>query len=182
MVAAVRPWRPLRARPRYAHHRQQLHVAELVEHVVRTHKLTDAMREYRVYVFWKELFDAKVASNTTPVSLSKGVLSVHARSSTWLQELRFLRERMLGQIQQLVGGSDLITDLRFSLDRPSRGEPVDHELLPRLRREEAARRPSPRQATPATADDREAIRAQTSTIEDDELRAIVERVRVEWNI
>jgi hypothetical protein len=191
-IAARAPlarWRPapsaLRRGQRHQRHRphkQELHVAKLIEQVIRLHKLTEVVREHRVYVFWNEMVEAKVATNMFPASLSKGVLQVHVRSSVWVHESRFFRESMIAAINRHVGSPPLLSEIRFSLGTPQRGERVDHDLLPRRHREEATRRLPPCEPpTSVSQADRDAIRAQTSVVEDDDLRAVIEGVRLAWN-
>jgi len=179
--AAGRPITRCRPRERYPRDRRELHVAELIDVLIDIHHLTDIVREHRVYIFWREMVDARIAANMSPVSLSDGVLRVCARTSTWMHESRFLRERMIAQINRWVEAPPLLLGIRFSLDMPGR-ETVDHDQLPRIRRIEEGQRPKPKQPPPMLPQaDQETICAETSAVEDEELRATIERVRLRWN-
>lgn len=47
---------------------------------------------------WSDLVGPRVAANSRPQSLERGVLTVATRSNTWSQELSFLAERVLAAI------------------------------------------------------------------------------------
>jgi hypothetical protein len=134
-----------------------------------------------VYIFWREMVDTRIAANITPISVVKGLLRVSVKTSPWLQESRFFQEKMVADINAAVGGPPLVTDVRFSLDVHQR-DPVDHDLLPRERRVAEAKRPTPRHPPCSLSHvDQAKICAETSTVEDDDLRATIENVRLRWN-
>jgi len=169
-----------RRRERHPRHRKQLHVVELVRLLLKIHKLTDIVREHSVYVFWDEMVDEQIAKNTSPDSLCKGVLRVSAKNSVWAHEARFYSAQTITQINKWVGGPPLVSDIRFSLGTQRKA--VDHDqLLQKFRRAQQQRQQSQKPPPLVSQADQEAIRAETRVIEDDELRATIERVRVTWN-
>jgi hypothetical protein len=107
-----------------------------------------------------------------------------------VHELHFFKAQLIAKINSWVeanrawlGPSPLVVDMRFALAMNQRKPFVDREQVRRLRLDHA-RRATPRLAAspPMASDaDREAIRAETSTIVDAELRALIESVRLKWN-
>lgn len=180
-----------RARERFTRQRKQRPVAELLGMVIREHRLTDEVRQRIVGLYWLEIAGERIASKTFPASLIEGVLHVSAINSSWVQEMQFFKARLLTQINSWVeanrtwlGPPPLVVDIRFALGSPRREPVVDVDYARKLR-ERHIRRTRPRiDAIPpsdATDSDRAAIRDATAAVADDELRAVIEHVRLKWN-
>lgn len=178
------------SRERFSRQRKQRPIAELVGTVIRDHGLTDEVRQRIVCLYWLEIAGERIESKTFPTSLSEGVLHVSAISSVWVQEMQYFKARLISQINSWVdanrdwlGPPPLVTDIRFSLGMQRR-EPLVDPAHARTLRERHIRRTRPvREATPPTTSDaeREAIRIETATVLDEELRRTIEAVRVKWN-
>jgi len=65
---------------------------------------------------WPELVGEKVAANSRPLKIERGVLTVVTRSSAWSQQLSFLGERILSSIATTVPGAG-IERLTFKVGR-----------------------------------------------------------------
>lgn len=161
---------------------------ELIALLLTTHNVTAAVRQQCVYIFWREMVEARIADKTTPESISNGVLKISTTHSVWVQELRFFKAQMIEQINRWVeaqrvwlGPQPLVSDIRITLG--TQREPlVDPDHLRRLRQRHARRLRSRSMVPPVASDsDQQAIRAETSAVEDDDLRAAIENVRLRWN-
>ena len=156
--------------------------------VIKSHGLGDAMREQCVFIFWREMAGERFADKTLPDSFSEGVLKVSAKSSTWVHEMQFYKTELMRQINAWVdahrvwlGAPPLVTDIRFGLAMQKRQPLVDPEHVRRLRSRHV-RRLRPRELPPVVSDgERAAILAETEAVEDEQLRATIERVRLRWN-
>jgi hypothetical protein len=194
-IGRVRP-RPYRAvtrartRDRFRRQRRQLPIAELIGILIEHHGLTDECRQRFVCLYWDEIAGARIAPKTWPISFSKGVLHVAAVSSTWVHELQFHKTTLVAQINSWVdanrvwlGPPPLVTDLRFELGQRQCRPIVEREHARRLRVRHLRRLWRPPVVVPpiASEEEREAIRAETSRVADDELRALIESVRIKWN-
>lgn len=175
---------------RYPRLRKQLTLEALIGPLIRRHGLTEEVRQRAVCLYWSEIAGERVAAKTFPVSLAGGVLRVSASSSAWVQEMQFLKARLIAQIDRWVdanrawlGPAPLVTDIRFMLEMEQRAPLVDREHARRLRLRHSHRvRPRGDVTPPTVSDaDREAIRAETTQIVDAELRAVIEAVRMKWN-
>lgn len=149
------------------------------------------MRQRIVGLYWDEIAGERIASKTFPASLIEGVLHVSAINSSWVQEMQFFKARLLTQINAWVdanrvwlGPPPLVADIRFALGMQRRESLVDSEYARKLR-ERHLRRTRPRRdavpPTDVTDAERAAIRIETCAIVDDDLRGLVERVRLKWN-
>jgi hypothetical protein len=179
-----------RARERFTRQRKQRPVAELLGMVIREHRLTDELRQQIVCLYWQEIAGDRFAAKTCPTGLIEGVLHVSAISSVWVQEMQYYKARLIAQINDWVeanrvwlGPPPLVTDIRFGLGMPRRAPLVDPEYARTLRERHIRRtRPVPQTVPPLASEaERAAIRIETSAISDDELRTLIENVRLTWN-
>ncbi|MCB9563612.1 MAG: DUF721 domain-containing protein [Kofleriaceae bacterium] len=138
------------------------------------------VREHRLITEWREMVGERVAARTWPDGLKHGVLWVRVASSSWLHELTLLRGRILDGIHAVLGEPRLVEDLRFHLG--ARKQVDDDDLVARAaaarsaadRRHRRRRRPPP-----ATGAARARIEQDTAAIADDELRALIRKVRID---
>jgi hypothetical protein len=177
-------------RDRIKRQRKQRPVAELLGMIIRERGLTDEVRQRIVCLHWEEIAGARIASKTSPLSVTDGVLHASAISSVWVQELQYFKARLITQInawvdanREWIGPPPLVTDIRFALGGQRREPLVDPEHARKLRERHARRtRPVPLATPPIVTDaERAAIRLESCAIVDDELRAVIESVRLKWN-
>ena len=159
-------------------------IEQLIERLIARHGLTDEVREQCIFTFWSEIVGAKVGAITQPDAIINGTLRVITNSSTRLQELQFMRVGLVERINAWVAtvrwlatpSSPLVLDVRLTLGT------VRAPVAPDARRVQLRHwrrlRPTP---PPILDADRAEIRAATSLVEDAELRATIERVRLQWN-
>lgn len=57
-----------------------------------------------------------VAQNTEPVGLNRGVLYLWVKSSSWMQQLTFMKDPILDTLNKKLG-RPMIKNIRFTLDR-----------------------------------------------------------------
>jgi len=120
--------------------------------------IEDRMQYASVVRAWHEAVGEQIRGVTAPASLRRGVLYVTVASSVWMQQLVFLKEDILCQVNARLGSSRL-TDIRFRIGHV----PVPHregeDALPVLSDEELQR-----------------IHQQTAAIHDPDLRQTFQRV------
>jgi hypothetical protein len=138
--------------------------------------IADQVRAGRVVTEWSELVGPKIAQRTRPDGITDRTLWVEVATSDWLRELNLLRPQLLkGLIDALAarpGDPPLFDDLKFRLAGGYRREPVAVR---------AARKPAPTAALPprpATGVARDRIVREAGTVDDDELRELIARVRI----
>lgn len=146
--------------------------AKAVTAVLELHHITDEVRAGRLLTEWSELVGPKISQHTRPEGVRDRVLWVEVASSAWMQELNLLKAQILAGLLTRLGEPKLFDDLRFKLAGRSRRESLQ------LR----AKRPPPKPAKPlpppATGATRETIVREAATIEDEELRELVARLRI----
>ena len=137
------------------------------------HGISDRVRAERVLTEWFELVGQKIASRTRPYGVTDRVLVIEVASSAWLHELNLLKAQILAGLLDRLGEPKLFDDLKFKLAGRSGGRP---NLIRPTPRPTAKPRPQP---TPATGAAREQIAREVEKIDDDELRELIARVRIQ---
>lgn len=177
-------------RDRYQRLREQAHLPDLIGRVLKRRGYTEEARKQAVGLYWHEIADERIASRTQPDALVRGVLQVSASSSSWVHEMQFYKTRLIAQINGFIddnrawlGPPPLVKDIRCGLGSRQRQPVVDPDQANRLRMDHLQRVRPRRVATPPTVTDadREEICKATSTIDDPELRDMIESVRLKHN-
>jgi len=70
------------------------------------------VREYEVMGRWSEIVGEKIASACEPVRVSDGVLLVKVRSSSWRNELVYMKDDILDKIGKTVARG-VIKDIKY---------------------------------------------------------------------
>jgi predicted nucleic acid-binding Zn ribbon protein len=137
------------------------------------HGISDQVRAQRVLTEWTDLVGPKIASRTRPYGVSERVLVIEVASSAWLHELNLLKKQILTGLLARLGEPKLFDDLRFKLAGRSGARAT---LIRPRPRPTVPTRPPP---TPATGAAREQIAREVEQIDDDELRELIARVRIQ---
>jgi hypothetical protein len=146
---------------------------DAVKAALKFHGISDQVRAQRVLTEWTELVGAKISSRTRPYGVSDRVLVIEVASSAWLHELNLLKAQILAGLVDRLGEPRLFDDLKFKLAGRSGGQPT---LIRPKPRPAPPARPAP---IPATGAAREQIAREVEKIDDDELRELIARVRIQ---
>ncbi len=115
--------------------------------------------QLRVWDIWGEVVGPQIAGKTRPEALRNGVLVVSVTSSVWMQELSFMKQKILDRINQRLA-SGTIREIRFKLgDIQQAGAGCYEEPLPQL-----------------TEEEQEIIAQHTASIEDQGLRESLQKL------
>lgn len=147
--------------------------ADAVKAALAFRGISDQVRAQRVLTEWTELVGPKIASRTRPYGVNERVLVIEVASSAWLHELNLLKAQILTGLVDRIGEPRLFDDLKFKLAGRSGARP---SLIRPKPRPAAPARPAP---TPATGAAREQIAREVEKIDDDELRELIARVRIQ---
>jgi predicted nucleic acid-binding Zn ribbon protein len=146
--------------------------AAAVAAALNLHGITDEVRAGRVLTEWSELVGPKIAQRTRPDGVTDRVLWVEVATSSWLHELNLLRPQLLRGLLERLGPPAVFDDLKLRIAGRHRRSPI---ALRAARKPPPPPRPLP---PPATGAAREQIVRETSTVDDDELRELIARVRI----
>ncbi len=70
------------------------------------------LSEYEAVLQWESLVGEHIAKAATAVKITKGVLVVRVRSSTWRNELSLRKNEIIGTLNRGLG-QDVVKDIRF---------------------------------------------------------------------
>ncbi len=146
--------------------------AQAILRALTHHGLSDEIRGHRVISEWTELVGTKVAARTRPERISERVLWVEVATSAWLHELNMLKAQLLKGLIDRLGEPRLFEDVRFKLAGRSRREVT---TAPQPRTPELGPLPT---GLPATGARREQIVNEVASVDDEELRELIARVRI----
>jgi len=108
---------------------------------------------------WNKAVGARIAENTHPEFIREGILFVNVASSVWMQELHFLRDKILEKVNNELDSTQ-IKEIRFKIGPlPGSAHKTYSEQIPSLTKEEM-----------------EKVKQQASSIQDPDLRQSFQRV------
>jgi hypothetical protein len=148
-------------------------VRDLINNVVNYYRLNADIRQEMLFAEWSNLVGERIGARTRPDTIIDRTLIVEVATSAWLHELRLMRPKIVSDLLDKLGLPRFFDDIRFVLagERRSRA--------PQVKRPAPRKKPeAPPPATPAVGEDLRQILDDTAKIEDEELRAIISRVRV----
>ena len=73
---------------------------------------------WKLWRRWAEIMGPSIAENCEPVGYRQGVLFVWVKSSSWMQQMVFMREPMMKKINDSLK-MRYVTEIRLTLDRRS---------------------------------------------------------------
>ncbi len=89
-------------------------VSDVLGRVVRGLSIEREIRSHAVEPAWPLAAGPRLSPHTRPARLHHGVLTVEARSASWLHELFLMRESMRLALNREMGG-DYVRELRLKL-------------------------------------------------------------------
>jgi predicted nucleic acid-binding Zn ribbon protein len=78
--------------------------------------LSEQFVRWKMWARWSEFVGPTIAQNTEPVGFNRGVLYLWVRSSSWMQQLTFMKDPIQDTLNKKLG-RPLIKNIRFTLDR-----------------------------------------------------------------
>jgi predicted nucleic acid-binding Zn ribbon protein len=98
------------------------HIGKPLGSILRSETFADGMAGWQAIERWAEIVGEEIARRARAVRFERGIVYVEVVNSSWVQELSFLRRRMVRQLNREIG-RDAVTDIRFSL---AGGGPARH--------------------------------------------------------
>jgi Dna[CI] antecedent, DciA len=78
--------------------------------------LAGSFLRWKLWRQWEDYVGSAIAKNCEPVGLKNGSLAVWVKSSTWMQQLIFMKEPMMEVINRKIGEKRIV-NIHFTLDR-----------------------------------------------------------------
>lgn len=139
-------------------------LGEILHKILEKRNIPHTSTDRYLLNIWRRAVGPQIAAQTHPDKLKRGSLFVRVSAPVWLHQLQFMKEEILGRINELTG-KDEITRLVLTI-----GE------LPTASSVSAGQQPPEIPLSPLPVRDRNVMRESLTTIRDSELREILERV------
>ena len=90
-------------RPRRAKLKKAARAGDLVDKLLKGFGLDERLHQYRALIIWEEVVGPQIAARTRPVRIREGVLEVNVDQPTWMQQLQFMKPKILKQLNAELG-------------------------------------------------------------------------------
>ena len=87
-------------------------IEEVLSSVLNKSGFEDKSEYIKIYKMWSAIVGEKIAENTCLESVKRGTLFVNTSSPAWMQELHFLKDRIIEKLENELG-TGTVKDIRF---------------------------------------------------------------------
>jgi predicted nucleic acid-binding Zn ribbon protein len=96
-------------------------VTTILERVLSSLNLGIKVKQYRIWEVWNSVVGEAIARQAQPQQIRSMVLWVTVGSSTWMQQLEFMKRQIVERINERIG-EKVISDIRFRIGEITREE------------------------------------------------------------
>ena len=89
-------------------------IGQVIREILNQSRMKTDMSLIRVWDIWEKAVGQAIATNTQPAAFKGDLLIVHATSSSWLQQLRFLKGDIISKVNQHLGQTK-VKDIKFKI-------------------------------------------------------------------
>jgi len=94
--------------------RQFVPIGQVIGDILKQSRMQTDTSLIRVWDIWEKAVGEAIADNTQPAAFKGDLLIVHAASSSWLQQLRFIKGDILRKVNQHLGQAH-VKDIKFKI-------------------------------------------------------------------
>lgn len=91
-------------------------LGEVLKKSLKRLDLSPKLEEYGVWPVWDEIVGATIARNAQPEKIRNGTLFVKVSSSTWMQELQYMKEMISEKLNQSLG-KEVVKNIFFVIGK-----------------------------------------------------------------
>jgi predicted nucleic acid-binding Zn ribbon protein len=96
-------------------------VNAVLERVLSALNLGLKVKQYRIWDVWNSVVGEAIARQAQPQQIRAMVLWVNVSSSTWMQQLEFMKRQIVERINERIG-EKVISDIRFRIGEITKAE------------------------------------------------------------
>lgn len=89
-------------------------IGSIIDSFLKRRGLSKKIKQHQLWEIWAELVGQAVAKEAAPLRIQRNMLVVEVTNSAWMQELVFLKPRILAKIKDSLPEAG-ITDIRFEI-------------------------------------------------------------------
>lgn len=139
-------------------------LGEILQKILKKRNIPHTSTDRYLLNIWRRAVGPQIAAQTHPDTLKRGSLFVRVSAPVWLHQLQFMKEEILGRINELTGNEE-VRHLFLAIGELPTSSSV------------AAGHPAPDPPlSPFPVHDRNMMRESLAAVRDAELREILERV------
>lgn len=90
------------------------HIGNILNTVIRSCRLGTDSGMTQIWSLWNSAVGDLIAENAQPAAIKGSHLIVHATSSSWVQQLQFLKKDIIKKINTAYG-KDLVEEIKFKI-------------------------------------------------------------------
>jgi predicted nucleic acid-binding Zn ribbon protein len=90
-------------------------LSNLMPEAIDKHEILRAARAMRVLRRWEEAVGPLLAARSHPDRYDRGTVWVSVQGAAWAQELRMIKDQILGRLRAMAPEEDLFVNLRFGV-------------------------------------------------------------------
>jgi hypothetical protein len=139
-------------------------LGEILQKILKSRNIPHTSTDRYLLNTWRRAVGPQIAAQTHPDTVKRGTLFVRVSAPIWLHQLQFMKEEILGKINEIYGKEEVL-GLFFRIGDIPPPPPGGAEQLPPA---------APLSELPAR--DRNMMRESLATVRDPELQEILERV------
>jgi hypothetical protein len=140
-------------------------LGEILQKILKKRNIPHTSTDRYLLNTWRRAVGPQIAAQTHPDTLKRGTLFVRVSAPVWLHQLQFMKEEILGKINELFGKEE-VRGLFFTIGDIPAPPPGS-----------SAEQPTPAVPLSGLPDrDRNMVRESLATVRDPELQEILERV------
>ncbi len=94
--------------------RNFVHIGHVIRGILNQSRVETDASMIRVWDIWEKAVGQAIAGNTQPAAFKGDLLIVHATSSSWLQQLRFLKGDIIKKVNLYLGQTK-VKDIKFKI-------------------------------------------------------------------
>ena len=91
-------------------------IGSILESTLKGLEVDSQLKAYSIWGAWREIVGEAVADQTQPRSIRNRILFMDVSHPTWIQQLQFLKPKLLEKINAFVG-EPLLQDIRFRMGK-----------------------------------------------------------------
>ena len=89
-------------------------VDSILERVFSGLNLGIRVKQYQIWDVWDSVVGKPIAKQTQPKQIRNMILWVHVSSSTWMQQLEFMKQDIVNKLNERIGDR-VVNDIRFQI-------------------------------------------------------------------
>jgi predicted nucleic acid-binding Zn ribbon protein len=94
--------------------KRPMSIGNIIPKVLRSCRSETDQELLRIWDLWDRAVGKAIAENTRPAAFKGKLLLVHVTSSTWIQQLQFLKKDMIKKVNEALG-KNLVEEIKFKI-------------------------------------------------------------------